>query len=756
MINKQKSAQHIKLPDNRTLMAFFCTIVVLLCAFAPSAILCEENNNDTLTVGVPIDRCPVFYLDESTNEVAGIGVDLMKEAAKEAGYSVTFKIIEEATLKEALDNKEYDLIMPFGSAISSAEGKESIVSENLIQTPFTLVTKNNVELPPLNNLRVGMLKSLAGAAESVTQLFPGIEITMYDTMSDSVKALRSDKVDALLHNSYVWSYVLQKPSYSDLKVQPSSMFSMDFRAGTLDSEKGRAIIERLNGGIEKIPDTKRQAIVLDYTTRKLYKYDLSDYLYQYGVAIVLGTLLLISIVTAVLLRLRNIKMEQEEKIRLLIDHDSLTGTYNYHGFKKRVEELLRNNPDVPYLLSYNNIKDFKYINDNMGRSAGDELLKYWVNTSVNSMSDEEAMGRIDSDRFVVLRRYDKQEQISKDDVDVLEPVRNYFINKGKGNRIQICTGIYVLTPRDYRQIDVDRMLDGARVAEEKVRLNRKEGYEFYNPEQWRKGKRDAEIISHLTTAIETGEIQVWYQPQVNIRKNEIIGAEALCRWNHSKLGWLQPSEFIPVLEETDAIYQLDQYVWETVCSDLKRWNEEGHNWTVSVNLSRRDIKDDRNIPGHFFDLINKYNINSNQLRIEITESAYVENPELLISTTSKLRKYGFQVEMDDFGSGYSSLHMLKEVPVDRIKLDLHFLSGGGDPERSRIIVSHMIQMMKSLDMNMIVEGVENKSQAEFLKTKGCEEMQGFYFYKPMSVEEFEKIGDKIKSVPVKKRTRKKQ
>ena len=161
--------------------------------------------------------------------------------------------------------------------------------------------------------------------------------------------------------------------------------------------------------------------------------------------------------------------------------------------------------------------------------------------------------------------------------------------------------------------------------------------------------------------------------------------------------------------------------------------------SVSVNLSRRDITADRNIPGHFYDLIQSYGLTVDQLRIEITETAFVENPELLIRTTRKLREFGFQVEMDDFGSGYSSLHMLKEVPVDRIKLDLHFLTGTGDVEKSRIIISHMIQMISDLGMSMIAEGVENDAQARFLMSRGCREMQGFYFYKPMPVDEFEEI-----------------
>ena len=283
------------------------------------------------------------------------------------------------------------------------------------------------------------------------------------------------------------------------------------------------------------------------------------------------------------------------------------------------------------------------------------------------------------------------------------------------------------------------MLDCARVAEKRLRKTRKDGYEFYNPDQWEKGKLSADIVSRLPLALQSGEIKVWYQPQVNFDTGRITGLEALCRWDHSKLGWLLPAEFIPALEESGLIYDLDCFVWDKVCQDLSRWNERGIRLSASVNLARNDIQEDGNIPGHFYDLIESYGLSPDQLRIEITETAYVEDPALLIGTTVKLRELGFAVEMDDFGSGYSSLHMLKEVPVDRIKMDLHFLTGTGDVEKGRVIVSQVIQMVELLGMDLIAEGVEIIDQARFLQSQGCPEMQGFYFYKPMPVEELESI-----------------
>ena len=725
----------------RLLTTLICMALALACVLPVTA--AAGGGADVLTVGAPVDRCPVFYLDTDTKEVIGIGADLMRAAAEKAGYAVRFCALTEANLKEALDNPAYDVLMPFGSAITSAEGQPSIVSDNLIQTPFTLVTVGSRKLPQLNHLRVGMLRSLSGGAETVRQLYPGVEISMFETMSESVSALRAGKVDALLHNSYVWSYVLQKPAYSDLTVQPSTMFSMDFRAGTTDTPEGRTMIERLNEGIAEVSDTRRQAIILDYTSRRLYRYDVSDYLHQYGLFILLAALLVAAIIVIVVQKNRAMRRRQEETLRRVLDQDELTGALSMNGFRKRVEELLRAHPDLPYLISYNNIRNLKFINESQGWSAGDDLLRFWADKAERMLTDEEAMCRVSGDRMAFLRVIADEEKIQKEEAEVYEPLRNFFIDRGYETRVQISAGVYILTPEDYQDVNVDRILDHARMTEKRARETRKEGYESYNPDQWERGKRVADVVGHLPSALRGGELRVWYQPQVDYETGKIIGAEALCRWKHAKLGWLRPSEFISTLEEAGLIYDMDAYVWEQVCRDLQRWNQQGKHLTVSVNMSRCDLWEGRNIPGQFLDLIQRYGLSADQIRIEITETAYVEDPELLIRATGKLREFGFQVEMDDFGSGYSSLHMLKEVPVDRIKLDLHFLSGTGDPERGRIIVSHVIQMVRALGMNLIAEGVENVTQADFLRSCGCPEMQGFFFYEPMTVQDFEKLDGNI-------------
>lgn len=720
------------------LFIFVCLIFMISFSFTSTSVKAEESTEE-LVVGVPVDRCPIFYIDKDTNQVTGIGVDLMKIAAENAGYKAIFTVIKEETIKDALDNEAYDIIMPFGSAVKSTKGKETIVTENLFETPFTLVTNGNVNIPSLNELHVGMLKSLAGARDTVKNMYPGIEVTFYETMQDSVNALRDGKVDALMHNSYVWSYVLQKPAYEDLKVLPKEMFSMDFKAGTLNTEKGRKIVERLNEEIVKITDTQIWAITLDYTSRKLYQYDFFDYMNKFGIYILLIALLVLSLIIVAILIIRFILVEHKKKIKMLVDQDLLTGVLSLEGFRKKAEELITNNPDISYLLIYTNIKNFKYINDSLGKSSGDDLLCFLAKSVSSSLNDVEAIGRITADRFVILYQNLGSDKTFYDYDKKFEPVRNFFMESGKNNRVLMCYGIYVLTKEDYTDINIDRMIDYAHLAEKKLSENQNEGYEFYNHEQWERGKQISDILNNFPYAIKNGCIQVWYHPQVNYEKGIITGAEALSRWNHEKLGFLMPNSFISILEETGLIYDLDLYVWDKVCQDLKQWNDLGYHRAVSVNISRCDIKEDNDLSEIFSNLIKKYDLTTDQLRLEITESTFAEIPERLINTTNKLRNLGFQVEMDDFGSGYSSLNMLKEISVDRVKLDLRFLAATGDIEKSHIIISSIIKMLKRLKINVIAEGVETKEQADYLLNEGCSDMQGFYFYKAITHEEFSKL-----------------
>jgi signal transduction histidine kinase/AmiR/NasT family two-component response regulator/ABC-type amino acid transport substrate-binding protein len=275
-------------------------------ADSESGILSNDDGSDMvpgekLVVGVPGNRCPMFYKDEKTGKIVGIGTDLMRKAAINAGYDPEFIFIKEKNLKAALDSDKYDIIMPFAGQITSTSGKESLISDSLFQTPFTLVTLQDRMPGNYTNMRIGMLKSQLGVAETVNKLYPGEKIYFYSSMDKAVKALRKEKIDGILNNSYIWSCVLQKPSYSDLYPMPTVAFSMNFCVGTLDTAKGKAIISRLNSGMADITEGQKQAVILDYSYRDLYKDDIFDMFYVYRYIIILSTIIILLLIGASIL-----------------------------------------------------------------------------------------------------------------------------------------------------------------------------------------------------------------------------------------------------------------------------------------------------------------------------------------------------------------------------------------------------------------------------------------------------------------------
>ena len=712
------------------------SLISIICLFFAFSLTSSAETDETITIGVYPDHCPMFYIDK-TNKIVGIGADLLKEIAKEAHLKIQFEIIKESSLKEALDNTKYDLIVPFSNLIINDTDKPAITSNTIMEAPFVFVTLDTKNLKDISKIKIGMLNSLENTSKIIKKLYPNMNIIFYDDIDSCVDALRKNEVDALLHNSYTWCYILQKPSFEDLRMHPTKMFSVSFKAGAADSKGNRILIDKINKGIENISDAKKQAIILDYTTRKLYKFTLQDYIYIYKYSIIVVVLLFILSIIFVENHKKLLKIKTEKYIKHLANKDALTGIVNINGFREKAKKIIKENKNFKYILVYVNLRDFKYINNTFGKKEGDNLLKFTVSKIIENLTENEIVGRIESDHFVVLQKA-HGDFIRNGAKSFTEPVRNFFVNKGKEFTVQICAGIYLLTQDDYDSPDIDRMIDLARIAEQKVRNIKKEGFELYNHSYWEKEKYFSEITNHLQFAIENKEILVYYQPQIDYIQNKIIGAEALCRWNHAELGWISPGDFIPALEKSGYISKLDFYVWEKVCMDLSRWNKEGIKRTVSINVSRFDIKGDFDIVEYLQNLISKYDLATNQLNIEITETAFVESKSL-IEIIKRLRNIGFKVEIDDFGSGYSSLNMLKDIPVDRIKMDLHFLSGNSLEEKSKVIIECMIFMAKRLGIDLIAEGVETIEQADMLKELGCTDMQGYLFFKPLPVEDFEKL-----------------
>ncbi|WP_288885302.1 EAL domain-containing protein [uncultured Eubacterium sp.] len=415
-------------------------------------------------------------------------------------------------------------------------------------------------------------------------------------------------------------------------------------------------------------------------------------------------------------------------------HDSLTGIYNMKYLYSRISNQLAYT-DEEYVLLYLNIKSFKLINENFGKTYGDVVLIELANWIRNNVSDG-LYGRLVSDTFgICILKKDFDE-----DFYVRELSDFVVILKNVELRINIHIGVYEVLNRS---MDVSVMFDRAHLAISNVEEKYKTVVKYYDEKIRNEMLEEQRLVSDFPVAIKYDHIIPYLQPIVD-EKGKVVGAEALARWNHSEMGFLPPYKFIPLFEKNGLITQLDMYIWEQVCKILNEWKKLNLDLFISINISPKDFYF-TDVVSVIVKLIKKYDIEPRKLRIEITETAMMSNPEERIDILNKFRDAGFIVEMDDFGSGYSSLNTLKDMPVDLLKIDMKFLSKDND-ERANIIIKNIINLTNDLDIVSLTEGVETKEQFEGLLAMGCELFQGYYFSKPMPVEEFSSFIEKSASL----------
>lgn len=415
----------------------------------------------------------------------------------------------------------------------------------------------------------------------------------------------------------------------------------------------------------------------------------------------------------------------------LATYDELTGIYNKQAFYAKTKEMLLDNPDKNFDLLRINIERFKVLNDLFGESTGDKLLRYIGKFLKEINLPLCVSGRLYADNFVVC--YEAGKGDSRRMINTLQMVADSFaIN----NRTILSFGLYRI---DDKTLPVSVMCDRANMALWKAKGNFKNPYCEYDEKMRQQVLKEQKIINAMEMAIQNKEFTLYLQPKYDIEKGTIIGAEALVRWISLENGFISPGDFIPVFENNGFVYEVDKFIWEESCRYLRKWLDEGREvHPISVNVSRIDLYAPKLVQ-HLVDLREKYQLPSQYLELEITESAYTEDPEQIITITRQLREAGFVILMDDFGTGYSSLNMLKDIQIDVLKLDMGFLKSSDYSAKGGNILTAILKMAESLKMQTIAEGVETKEQVEFLKSIGCRYVQGFYYSKPLPVGEFEKL-----------------
>ena len=445
---------------------------------------------------------------------------------------------------------------------------------------------------------------------------------------------------------------------------------------------------------------------------------------------VYAVLSIVLIFVAIIFYIIYIKKSNEKEILSLAYEDKVTYIGNQNKFYRECSKYLLDKPSLNYIIVYFDINNFKMINDTFGYEFGDNLLITIAKALKEELTEGEVYARLSSDYFAIFCDYKngRNKIIRK-----LDNIRsNIESNLSIVFEISLCVGIYFV---EEGEVDIQKAVNKANMARS-VAKGKNINYAIYNEDVRNKLSEESMILDDIKIALVKNQFEVYYQPKFSLVTGEMIGSEALIRWNHPEHGFISPAVFIPIAEKSKLILKIGRFVFERVCNDLSEWKKQGKKIVpVSVNLSRVELYQP-DIVKFINKTIQMYNLSSDFIEIEITETVAINELNILKNVLNELRKHGFSISMDDFGTGYSSISCLRDMPIDILKLDKSFLGGIEHDERSRNIAKSIVSLAKSLDLVVIIEGVESKEQAELMKQFGCDLVQGFYFARPMPAKNF--------------------
>lgn len=427
----------------------------------------------------------------------------------------------------------------------------------------------------------------------------------------------------------------------------------------------------------------------------------------------------------------------EEKIKYLKEYDILTKFPKKQGFVKNLERSIKkakeDNRAIAVMIL--GLDDFKFINKAIGHVLGDDVLVK-VSKRLNHYTDKEFMGRITGDEFgIILNNIESMEKTIAKANELLNIFQEPVIIGDKEIYITASIGISIY-PIDGE--NAETLMTNAMSAQSSVKNSGKNNYEIYSKKINQDAYKELEMITYLRHAIEREEFVLHYQPQIDLDTNKVIGVEALVRWNHPKLGLIYPDKFIPLAEKTGLIIPISKWVTRKACIQNKKFHDMGYNhFVVAVNLSGVQFRKG-DLAKEIKNILKETNLQPKYLEIEITEGILIENIEQAIEILLELKEIGVSIAIDDFGTGYSSLSYLKEFPIDRLKIDRSFIKGI-PKEDDGVIASIIIKLARSLKLKVIAEGVETKEQLNFLDLRMCNEIQGYYFSKPLNESDIEKF-----------------
>ncbi len=679
---------------------------------------------------------PLCYRND--DELAGIFVEYLKLLEQKTGLKIRVEEVEASELNqltEGLMSNSYLTLRAKRVVDYNGLASGLMRSNPIIETKLAYVMrKSDVGKNSDAKYVFALTKELEYYLPNlIKRENAGYEVKYYDTVEECMAAVIDEEADIVVHDSYLVNFFMKKPEYEDklTTVVGEEITNGMCLIGSTDQSLLLGIFDKV---IAYISDQDVKNIVEIELRTNTYQWGLGDFIYVYW-----HWFLILIIVVAVVfgiyaLQMRRmakmqVKKKEYEMLQEKVQQDELTGIYNRQYFYEKAAEMIAQSNEEMCIVMMD-IVNFKMVNDMFGLENGDKLLRYMAQDLIEMFEGKDILlARFNADHFYMC--------MSVADFKEMPFVRKYKRTPVENIDVRVSYGVFMVG--EQKDLPVNIMCDRATMAVHQVD-EKNDGYMFYYTEMdHERMKKQQEIEQDMEGALERGEFCVFIQPKYDICKERVVGGEALARWKHPQKGMISPGEFIPVFEKNGFIRFLDYFIWEETCKIIATMKRQGYDsYPISINVSRAHFY--RNEFQHVLkELVEKYKLNTEDLELEITESIYVEDSDLINTRIQELRDMGFKVAMDDFGSGYSSLNMLKEIPIDIIKLDLKFLDSEENVEKSHKILDALVDLARQLELNVVIEGVETEEQVKFLQGIGEMSAQGYYFSRPLERRKYEEL-----------------
>ena len=687
------------------------------------------SRGKTIKVVCDANSYPVEYQDEKTGEYKGVYADALKLISEESGLKFEFIPLKNyADAWDMLNNGEADIIAGNYGNKRLGDKYHLIYTKSYLSVEYTMVGRWNEEIP--KTPVIALPEQYVGVQAYFKEKEPSWKVELYETLEECLKAVEDGEADLTAVNSIFLQTVYSLNSYDKISIVPnmSQTFPICIGIGK-ETEDARILQSVLNKSISQIPQDKFQKCVTESAINVTYTPTLMEVM-QEIVPYLAALVFLIGLAVFVIIAKR------EKHYRHLALTDRLTGLWNDVKFYGETQQILEKNLDKEYLVITLDINRFKFINNDFGSKAGDKILEELGNRIHKVFGGVAYYARGTADVFLIMieKKNFREEMISSLGKEIC------FDNGGKRQsyKITIKSGIRVI-PAGGKRKEIKRYIDHASLARKTIKESASESIAYYDEAMKENIARDMAIESRMEAALAHGEFQAYLQPKYYLHTGEIMGAEALVRWVGEDGKIIPPDKFIPLFERNGFIVKVDFYVYEQVLKRIAAWMQEGRKpICVSVNVSRVHVG-----TYDFFmklnALIEKYHVPKEYFELELTETIMGGAQSITRDFVRECKKEGYNVSIDDFGSGYSSLNLLKDLPVDILKIDKGFLDETEESQRSSIIVQQVVEMAKKMKIGTLCEGVETMKQADFLKTIGCDMAQGYLFSRPIPMDEFEKL-----------------